>query len=326
MKRLGFLFSPLQRAVLALSMVFIFAALMGPPVVRGDDCLSDPLNAADCMRTPGYRQAITIIFGGLPAVAAIIPNIIGGATRATQPQPGPTEPETEQPQEQPTIHYVVQVNSQHVLVTPEEEASLAIKAWKSVAGAPWTPAPEVRIDLAMRPDMPDLRVSPRTGSGEMVVTLACDEQAVAGMRTLAIVGSAPEAQTSADVQVEVQTSPYQLQISQERFEIAVGETVDLEVAALQLTESGLWEEVPDARIRPWLPTEKDFFDWSPPPPYTRGGNELYGRVVLRITAINARKPEELCYLSFTAIYPDRTEIDKRVEIILKAADYELIFL
>ena len=82
----------------------------------------------------------------------------------------------------------------------------------------------------------------------------------------------------------------------------------------------------NTRIRPWLPTERDYFEWSPPPPYTKGANELYGHVVMRITAVNAEKDSELCYLSFTAIYPDKTEINKRVEITLKAADYEVIFL
>ncbi len=324
MTRLLALLSPLQRAVLALSLTLVFVALVMPPTASAHDCLADPLNAADCMRTPGYRQVITIIFGGLPAIAAIIPNILGRSTGA-----GPTTSDTtppDQPQEKPTIHYVVQVSSQSVIVTPEQGADLAIKAWKSVAGAPWAPAPEVQLSISVSPDTPDVRVFPRNGAGEMRVDLTADETAVAGLRTLTITGTAPAAQTSAQVQVDVQTSPYQLQISQERFEIAVGETVDLEVKALRQTQGGGWEEDPDARIRPWLPTEKDYFDWSPPPPYTRGANELFGSVTLRITALNAQKPEELCYLSFTAIFPDRTEIDKRVEIVLKAADYELIFL
>ena len=325
MKRPLIIISPLKRAVVVLSVILVFAALWAPPAASAHDCLTDPLNAADCMRTPGYRQVITIIFGGLPAAAAIIPNVLGSTPMpATPTRRDPTQPD--KPQEPPTIHYAVQVNSQHVTLIPPEGATLALKAWKSVAGAPWAPAPEVGISLTISPDLPDLQVTPRLGSGEMHVTLTADEKAAAGTRTLTIVGAAPQAQTSAQVRVDVQTSPYQLQVSLERVEIAVGETVDLEVRALKLHEDGLWEEVPDARIRPWLPVEKDFFEWSPPPPYTKGGNELYGHAVLSITAINARKPEELCYLSFTAIYPDRTEIDKRVEILLKAADYELVFL
>jgi len=324
MRRLLGSLSTVQKAVLILSAMFALMALALPPVVSADDCLSDPLNAADCMRTPGYSQTITIIFGGLPAIAAIIPNLGGGKPPVPQGQTGPTEPD--QPDKQPTIHYVVQVNSQTVTVTPEEPGTLALKAWKSVDGRPWAPAPEVQIQLSMSPESPDLQVSPRTGTGEMRVTLTADEEAQAGIRTMTIVGTAPKAQTSAQVQVDVQTSPYKLEISQEKFDIAVGETVDLSVRALKRNDLGIWEEEPNTRIRPWLPTERDYFEWSPPPPYTRGANELYGSVVLSITAVNAEKESELCYLSFTAIYPDKTELNKRVEITLKAADYEVIFL
>jgi hypothetical protein len=324
MRRLLNSLSAVQKAILVLSLAFALISLAAPPRVSADDCLSDPLNAADCMRTPGYVQTITIIFSGLPAVAAIIPNL--GGTSKPPATTGPTDTTPDQPDEQPTIHYVVQVNSQSVIVTPEKSGALAIKAWKSVNGAPWTPAPEVRIGLSMSPDSTDLQLSPRTGTGQMQVTLTVEETATAGIRTLIITGTAPAARTSAQVQVDVQTSPYRLQISQEKFEIAVGETVELTVQALKRDESGIWAEEPDTRIRPWLPTERDYFDWSPPPPYTQGANELYGSVVMRITAVNAQKESELCYLSFTAIYPDKTEINKRVEITLKAADYEVIFL
>ncbi|MCJ7549874.1 MAG: hypothetical protein MUQ30_09360 [Anaerolineae bacterium] len=319
-KLLGSL-SATQKAVLILSLMFTLVALAAPPAVSADDCLADPLNAADCMRTPGYRETITIIFSGLPAIAAIIPNLVGGKPTV------PTGPTDTTPPDQPTeTHYVVQVSSQSVIVTPEQSAALAIKAWKSVNGTPWTPAPEVQIGLSMSPDSSDLQVSPRTGNGEMQVSLTVDETAMAGIRTLTIAGTAPASRTSAQVQVDVQTSPYQLQISQEEFDIAVGDTVELTVQALKRSESGIWEEEPDTRIRPWLPTEKDYFEWSPPPPYTKGANELYGHVVMHITAVSAEKDSELCYLSFTAIYPDKTEINKRVEITLKAADYEVIFL
>jgi hypothetical protein len=317
-------FSPIQKAILVLCAGFALLTWMTPPMVLADDCLRDPLNAADCMRTPGYRETITIIFSGLPAIAAIAPNLVGGAAGTTPPPQGDTAQEP--PEEEQVTHYVVQVSSESVTVTPEQGATLAIKAWKSVNGAPWTAAPEVQIQLTLSPATPDVYVSPQQGAGEMHVEITTDEAAVAGLRMLTIVGTAPQSRTSAQVQVDVQTSPYQLYISEERFEISVGETVELEVRALRQGEGGIWEDEPDARIRPWLPTEKDYFDWSPPPPYTKGANELYGLVMMRITAVSAEKPSELCYLSFTAIYPDKTEIDKRVEIILKAAEYEIEFL
>jgi hypothetical protein len=184
----------------------------------------------------------------------------------------------------------------------------------------------VSLGIGVSPDSPEVHITPRSGSGEMQVNLGCTEEAAPGIRTLTVNGVAPNSRTSAQVQVNVQTSPYELRISRPEFEILVGETVELEVSCWRRDQSGMLVEEPDARIRPWLPTEREFFEWDPPPPYSGAGRELYGRVYLRITAVNARKESELCYLDFTAIYPDRTEIDKRVEITLKSVEYEIEFL
>jgi hypothetical protein len=81
-----------------------------------------------------------------------------------------------------------------------------------------------------------------------------------------------------------------------------------------------------ARLRPWLPSEKGFFSWEPPGPYGKGENELYGEVVFKITALKSEQPEELFFLDFTAIFEDDDEVDKRVEIVLKAADFVIEFL
>ena len=182
------------------------------------------------------------------------------------------------------------------------------------------------LAVSIAPDTPEVTVTPRAGSGEMHVNLSTTEEAKPGMRAMTIQGIAPAAQTSAQVQVDVQTSQYELRTSQDAFDILVGETKELEVSTWRRRDDGLMEEEPDARIRPWLPTERDFFSWSPPPPYTKGNNELYGRVVMRITAMDARQDSELCFLDFTAIFPDKTEINKRVEITLKKAEYEVEFL
>jgi hypothetical protein len=328
--------SPAQRAVLVLYGLLAVLTLLAPPETRADecysdlpglgahDCFDDPLNAQDCMRTPGPSKVITIIFSGLPAVSVIAPNLTGG-TSGAQP-PLTDDAPSEQPDEEPPTRYVVQVSSQKVTVKPEEEAGLALKAWKTVGGAPWTPAPEVQIRLSFSSPDPSVRVSPQEGSGEMRARISVDEDAVAGVRTLTVIGTAPEAQTSAEIQVDVQTSPYRLKTSADRFEITVGETVELDVRAQTRRDDGVWEDEPDARIRPWLPTERDYFEWSPPPPYSKGNNELYGHVVMRITAVDAEKPSELCFLDFTCIFPDDTEVDKRVEIVLKDAEYEVEFL
>lgn len=327
MKRIWRSMSPIRKAVFVLGLVLFAIALLVPPRVSADDCLSDPLNAADCMRTPGYRETITVIFSALPTLSSILPNVLGGGNGGTSTDGGGQQGETgdDQPQEK-VVRYVVQVSSPSVTLTPEKNESLAIKAWKSVDGAPWTPAPEVSLGITVSPDSPEVHITPRAGGGEMQVNLGCVEEAAPGMRTLTITGVAPASRTSAQVQVDVQTSPYELRISRPEFEIVVGETVDLEVSCWRRDETGVMAEEPDARIRPWLPTEKELFEWQPPPPYSGPGRELYGRVVMQISAVDARQETELCFLDFTAIFPDRTEIDKRVNITLKSVEYEIEFL
>ena len=123
-------------------------------MAHADDCLRDPLNAADCMRTPGYRQTITIIFSSLPALASILPNLMGGSQ--TTPSTGDRPPKDQQPDEPPTINYAVQVDKQSVILTPDQGAGLALKAWKSVDGGPWTPAPKVQLAISISPDTPDV--------------------------------------------------------------------------------------------------------------------------------------------------------------------------
>jgi hypothetical protein len=240
--------SPAQKAVLVLYGLFAVLTFLAPPASRAEechsdlpglgthDCFDDPLNAQDCMRTPGPSKVITIIFSGLPAVSVIAPNLTGGTSGAQPPLGDDTPPE--QADEEPPTRYVVQVSSQKVTVKPEEEASLALKAWKTVGGAPWTPAPEVQIRLAFSSPDPSVRVSPQEGSGEMRATISIDENARAGFRTLTVIGIAPEAQTSAEVQVDVQTEPYRLKTSADRFEITVGETVELDVRAQTRRDMG----------------------------------------------------------------------------------------
>jgi len=313
----------LIRRTLFLSGVLVLAvALLLPMTVYADDCLTDPLNAADCMRTPGYRQTMVFVFSALPTISAILPNLI---QRPPSAPPDTSSPD-KQPDEPPLTRYAVQVSDQVLSVSPNQSVGLSIKAWKSVDGGPWVPASEVGLAISLSPELPGLSVSPRAGVGEMRCTVAAAAEATSGQVIMTIQGTAPEVQSSAQVTIEVQAHECELHVSHDRFEIVVGETVELEVSTWRRGPEGTMEREPQARIRPWLPTEKDFFQWSPPGPYGKGQNELYGQVLLKITAVGARQAEELCFLDFTAIFPNKVELQKRVEIILKAADFEMEFI
>jgi hypothetical protein len=62
----------------------IIVAFLLPGPAYADNCTDDPLNAADCMRTPGFREAITLILislGIAPVVIAdVLQSLSGGST------------------------------------------------------------------------------------------------------------------------------------------------------------------------------------------------------------------------------------------------------
>jgi hypothetical protein len=59
--------------ILSLLMTLIWLLLITTPVYA-DDCLIDPYNAMDCMRTPGYRQFITAIAVAMGVAPVVIAN------------------------------------------------------------------------------------------------------------------------------------------------------------------------------------------------------------------------------------------------------------
>ncbi len=76
-----------------LAALTVAAVLLVPAVCLGDDCARDPLNAADCMRSDGYRQFIVIVISILGTIGSIIASIVGAtpATPATEPGQAPPD-------------------------------------------------------------------------------------------------------------------------------------------------------------------------------------------------------------------------------------------
>jgi hypothetical protein len=74
--------------ILALVSWLMFAiTLFLPEPAYADDCARDPLNAADCMRTGGFRQGITVVVGGAATAGVVLSNILT-STAGGLPQPG----------------------------------------------------------------------------------------------------------------------------------------------------------------------------------------------------------------------------------------------
>lgn len=325
----SYLLSQLKLALTGFVLALIVTLIFVVPAFA-DDCLSDPLNAADCMRTPLFKETIAVIFTTLPTVSVIIPNLLQppaqpGVTPGEEP-PAQDQPPDEGEEPPDEIRYVVQVNTPNLTLASNQSQALSLKAYKSVNNSPWQPAPEVNISLSLTPQSPGVSLNPTSGSGEMQATVSAYEEAQPGSYQIVVIGTSPNAQTRAQVDLEITSLTHDIQVSNQRLVISVGETLDLTVVPVRLGEAGVMEPDPEARLRPWLPSETGYFSWDPPGPYGKGQTELYGQVTFKITALKADKPEDVFYLDFTAIFPDKKEVDKRVEIILRSADYVIEFL
>lgn len=77
-------------ASLLVMWVVLLAALAVAEPVAADDCTRDPLNAADCMRTPGFRQGITVVLGGAAAAGVTLINVLAPPVRPPGVRPGGT--------------------------------------------------------------------------------------------------------------------------------------------------------------------------------------------------------------------------------------------
>jgi len=87
------------RYLLIASLFVLFASIWLPSTAYADDCTRDPLNAADCMRTGGFRQGITTILGVAATTGVILTNTIGGIIAGggqpvppSRPQPPSSQP------------------------------------------------------------------------------------------------------------------------------------------------------------------------------------------------------------------------------------------
>lgn len=80
----------IQFLTLGFFIAFVLALLMPVPA-SADDCTTDPLNAADCMRTPGFRQGITTVLGATAAGGVVVTNLIG---QNVAPGTAPSKPST----------------------------------------------------------------------------------------------------------------------------------------------------------------------------------------------------------------------------------------
>ena len=89
------------RRLILFSTLLVSIAIMIPTMTAfADDCLSDPLNAADCVRTPGARQVMTTGIGIAGTAGVVIQNVINGGKTETEEGEEEEEPEKEKEKEE----------------------------------------------------------------------------------------------------------------------------------------------------------------------------------------------------------------------------------
>jgi hypothetical protein len=87
----------LQVVSVASSVAFLLC-LLTPGVAFADDCETDPLNAADCMRTPGPRRTMTTTIGVTATASTVATNVLSSEEG---PESTEEEEEEEEKEEEP---------------------------------------------------------------------------------------------------------------------------------------------------------------------------------------------------------------------------------
>lgn len=114
--------------------MFTALYLLTPAPVSAHDCLSDPLNAADCMRTPGFRTIITVGIAVAGTLSAIATELASQAAQAAS--------QGQQPPEE-TV-YVMNLSEDTFELKPGESHTINITTWK-VTAAGYVPEPAAQL-------------------------------------------------------------------------------------------------------------------------------------------------------------------------------------
>ena len=85
-----------KRLIIFTYLLVAIALMIPTMIVFADDCERDPLNAADCLRTPGTRQVITTGIGIAGTGGVVIQNVLNGGKTET----GETEEKPEKEKEE----------------------------------------------------------------------------------------------------------------------------------------------------------------------------------------------------------------------------------
>ena len=120
---------------------------------------------ADCGKTGGVNPW-AIVIGGAVAVAAAAQAISRAAKARRQARGQPPKAPNE------TVGYILQLSQAEFTLDAPGSASLRATAYRVLAGGQYLPAPEAAITVAPPPASSGVTVSPATGMGDVVFTIA----------------------------------------------------------------------------------------------------------------------------------------------------------
>ncbi len=153
------------RFTLSLWLLFQLLALslFLPDLAYADDCTRDPLNAADCMRTPGFRPAIAIIVSVGATLATILVNVLTPTRSVTDGESGKEAEEL--------VTYVLHLNKDVFELEAGARDTLQLQGWKVTSGKGYAPAGEMAIQVTAINAPVDMIITPSSGQGSLACTL-----------------------------------------------------------------------------------------------------------------------------------------------------------
>lgn len=159
-------------------------SLLLPRPVYAHDCLTDPLNAADCMRTPGFRPAISIIISVGGTLATILVNLLTPTVVE-----GLVGDEAGEVPEDP-VTYVLHLNQDVFELQAGKSDTLQLQGWKVRPGQGYGPADDMAIQVIAQNAPADFRITPTQGQGRLACTLTAPLTFTQDQATLLCTGSA----------------------------------------------------------------------------------------------------------------------------------------
>ena len=171
--------------------------LLTPETVYAHDCLTDPLNAADCMRTPGFRTIITVGIAVAGTLSAIATDLANQASQAVS--------RGEKPPEE-TV-YVMNLSEDNFELEVGKSHTVNITTWK-VTAAGYDPEPAANIRIYPPPGLEDcLKITIQGSQGTWQATYSLVKPAKVESATSEVAATFPKGAKTGPITLKLPPAP-----------------------------------------------------------------------------------------------------------------------